>query len=115
MPGGPPITSSGYAGWVRIVTNQVQYVNGSAFAYSGLAVADSLQVGSGHDLGSETSTGQATTTGDGSFPDTYSVCSTACPGSGETDAVQSWTLSGIGFPHTDAVVYKCGSITIDGH
>jgi hypothetical protein len=112
---GPADCPSGYAGWVRNVTNQVQRFDGSAFAFSGLTVADTLQVGSKHDLGSGTSTGQETTTGDGSFPDLYSVCSTACPGTGETDALQSWTVNGLGLSHVNAVTYKCSSITIDGN
>jgi hypothetical protein len=112
---GPAVCPARYAGWARNVTNQVQYASGAAFAVSGLAVADTLQIGSKHDLGSGTSTGKSTTTGDGSFPDTYSVCSTACPGSGETDAVQSWTVNGLGLAHTNAVIYKCSSISIDGY
>jgi hypothetical protein len=78
-------------------------------------VADHITVGSRHDLGSGTSTGSATTTGDGSFSDNYSVCSTACPSAGETDALQNWTAGAYPLPHTDALVYKCSSITIDGH
>lgn len=107
---------SSWSGWIRNVTNQVQYANGSAFAFSSLLVADTITTGSRHDLGSGTSTGSATTTGDGSFPDTYSVCSSACPGStGETEALQSWTLNGAPLPHSNSVVYKCGSISIDGN
>lgn len=108
--------NSSYAGFVKYVTNQVQFVNGAAFAYAGLTVADHITIGSRHDLGSGTSTGSATTTGDGSFQDQYSVCSSACPGSsGETDATQSWTVSGVPLPHVNGVIYKCTSITIDGH
>jgi hypothetical protein len=56
------------------------------------------------------------TASDGSFYDSYSVCSTACPGStGETDALQYWTVNGYPLPHVDSVVYKCTSITIDGY
>jgi hypothetical protein len=108
--------NSTFPGFVRYVTNQVQYAGGAPDAQSGLAVADTITVGSTHALGSGTSTGSATTTGDGSFQDQYSVCSSACPGStGETDALQSWTVNGTGLPHSNAVVYKCSSITIDGN
>ena len=111
----PASCPSGQAGWNRNVTNQVQYIDGSAYAVSGVVVSDILTVGSRHDLGSGTSTGTATTTGDGSFSDNYSVCSTACPtSSGETDALQTWTANGVPLPHSNAVVYKCSSITIDG-
>lgn len=100
---------------VAELANQVQYSNGSAYAFGGLPVADTITIGSRHDLGSGTSTGTATTTGDGSFPDTYSVCSTACPSTGETDAVQSWTVRGIPLAHSNSLVYKCSSISIDGY
>jgi hypothetical protein len=50
---GPADCSSGYAGWVRNVTNQVQYQTGAAFAVSGLTVADTLKVGSPSQLGME--------------------------------------------------------------
>jgi len=105
-----------YAGYVKYVTNQVQNRDGSAFAVAGLAMTDTIYIGSRHDLGSGTATKSATTTGDGSFQDQYSVCSSACPGSsGETDATQSWTLNGLGLYHVNGIVYKCSSISIDGH
>lgn len=105
-----------YPGYVKYVTNQVQYASGASFAFSGLTVADTITIGSRHDLGSGTSTGSATTTGDGSFQDQYSVCSPACPGSsGETDATQNWTVNGVPLFHINGVVYKCSSISIDGH
>jgi hypothetical protein len=46
------------------------------------------------------------TTGNGSFPDTYSVCSSACPENGETDALQNWTVAGIPLLHVDGNVYS---------
>jgi hypothetical protein len=107
-------TKSGQSGWVRNVTNQVQYVTGAAYAVSGLPVADSISVGNPNALGiSGKQEGQAPTTGHGSFPDTYYVCSTACPGSGESDAAQSWVVAGIPLLHVDYLVYKCASITIE--
>ncbi|MGH9499075.1 MAG: hypothetical protein ACRD3L_08010 [Terriglobales bacterium] len=112
---GPAQCTPGLAGWVRNVTNQLQYQNGAAYAVDNVSVSDTLRVGSKHDLGSGTSTGTTTTTGDGSFPDTYSVCSTACPGSGETDALQSWTANGLGLSHVNLIVYKCSSISVDAH
>jgi len=48
-----------YPGYVRYVTNQVQYQTGAAYALSGLSVADTLTTGSRHDLGSGASTGTA--------------------------------------------------------
>ena len=51
----------------------------------------------------------------GAWPDTYFVCSTGCPGSGETDALQYWTYNGVPLPSPNGVVYKCGSITVNGN
>jgi hypothetical protein len=102
-------------GYLRAVNNQVQYFGGAGYPYS-VTAADSIVVGSRHDLGSGSSTGSAQTASDGSFYDGYSICSTACPGStGETDALQYWTVNGYPLPHVDSVAYKCTSITIDGH
>ena len=106
----------GQAGWVRNVTNQVQYVSGAAYAVSGLSVSDNIAVGTPNTLGvSNKQEGQTPTTGDGSFPDTYYVCSTACPGSGKTGATQNWIVAGIPLLHVDGLVYECGSISIDGN
>ena len=110
--GGP----AGSRGWVKNVTNQVQYSNGAPVAVSGITVADTLTVATPNGLGmSGTQTGSFPTTGDGSFPDTYYGCSTACFGSSATaSASQVWRWNGIGLPHTNGIVYSCSSITIDG-
>jgi hypothetical protein len=56
----------GQSGWVRNVTNQVQYVTGTAYAVSGLSVSDVISVGTPNTLGaSNKQEGQAPTTGDG--------------------------------------------------
>jgi len=113
---GPASCPTGSGGYRRNVTNQLQYVNGAPYAVTGLTVADTITVGSQNALGiSGTLTGSATTTGDGSFPDSYGVCTPACPASaGETDAIQSWTVNWVGLPHSNLVVYKCTSIKVDG-
>ena len=109
-------TIKGQAGWVRNVTNQVQFADGSAYAVSGLTAADQISVTTPNQLGiSGTQVGNYLTTGDGSFPDTYYVCSSACPGSGVSDAQQNWTVAASRLPHANALVYKCSSITIDGY
>jgi hypothetical protein len=52
----------------------------------------------------------------GTFVDEFFGCSNSCPGNpSETDAVQAITYNGSGLPHTNAMIYKCSSITIDGH
>jgi len=108
-------TGGSYPGYVKQVTNQVQDIAGASYPHS-VTVADNITVGSRHDLGGGTSTGSATTGSDGSFEDTYSVCSSACPGStGETDAVQNWTVNGVPLFHVNSIIYKCSSISVDGH
>lgn len=107
---------SGQAGWSRTVYLQLQEQNGSAIAVAGITMADSIDIGTPNDLGARnTTTGSASTDNNGAWPDTYFVCSSACPGSGETDAVQYWTYNGIPLPSPNAVVYKCGSITVNGN
>src|ERR1700683_4844365 len=74
--------------------------NGAPYAVSGLSVADDINVGRTNALGvSSLQDGQTATTGDGSFPDTYYVCSSDCPGSGQSDATQNWIVVGIPLPH----------------
>ena len=106
----------GLAGWSRTVTMQLQAQNGSPVAISGINMADQITVGTPNDLGiGNTNTGNHNTDSSGEWPDTYFVCSSACPGStGQTDAIQSWTWSGAPLAHSNAVVYECGSITSDG-
>lgn len=115
FPPGECPTGGPSPGYLRAVNNQVQYYSGGGYEYS-VTAADLIIVGSRHDLGSGTSTASTQTASDGSFYDSYSICSNACPGSsGETDAQQSWTVNGIPLPHVNGVVYKCTSITIDGY
>jgi len=77
-------------------------------------VSDVLTVGTSNALGvSGTQTGSYPT--DETWPDEYFVCSPACPGStGQADAGQTWTWNALPLLHVNYVVYKCGSITIDG-
>jgi hypothetical protein len=113
---GAAVCPTGMNGWSRTVTNQLQTSTGTAIAQSGITMADSIHIGTPNDLGaSDTNTGSHPTDASGNFPDTYFVCSTACPGSGTTNATQSWTYSGNALSHSNAVVYKCSSITVDGH
>jgi hypothetical protein len=113
----PSICSQGQTGWQRNVTNQLQYANGSPYAHAGITTADNLSIGSRNDLRvTSFQSGSAVTTGDGSWSDYYYVCSAACPAStGETDALQNWTANGVPLGHVNLVIYKCSSISIDGH
>jgi len=103
-------------GWARNVTMQLQTQNGTPVAVAGITMADQISVGTPNALGvTSAAVYQHNTDVSGDWPDTYVVCSTACPGStGEADAIQSWTWSGRPLPHSNYVVYKCKSITVDG-
>jgi hypothetical protein len=107
---------SGSAGWSRKVRLQLQDQSGNAIPVSGIAMADQISVATPNPLGvSIAKGGRYATDSSGTWPDTYFVCSSACPGStGEADAIQSWTWSGAPLPHSNYVVYKCNSITSDG-
>ncbi|HKU17829.1 MAG TPA: hypothetical protein VJP80_01000, partial [Candidatus Saccharimonadales bacterium] len=105
-------------GWIRDVTNQLQYQSGAPVRSAGITVGDTIQVDSQNNglgiVGAQVDS--YTTDSNGSWPDRYYVCSTACPGSlSQSLASQSWTWDGLGVPHVNSITYKCGSITIDGH
>jgi hypothetical protein len=108
-------TCSSGAGWFREVTNQIEDQSGAPFSIQG-TVSDSLTVGSPNDLGiSGNQTGTGSTNAQGQWLDMYFDCSSVCPSStGESDAIQQWSLNGVGLPKTNLVVYKCNSITING-
>jgi Bacterial Ig-like domain (group 2) len=111
---GPLLCSNGY-GWNRIVTNQLQYQNGSGVLQSGITMADALTFTSTNQLNLTPDTGSAPTDAKGSWSDLYADCGPKCPSSGVSDALQSWTWNGVGLPHVNLVVYKCTSVTIDGN
>src|SRR5437667_8628081 len=105
------------AGWSRSVTAQLRDQYGSNYSVAGLSMADPLSPGTPNDLGvSSASYGPFPTNASGQWPDTYFVCSTACPASpGSSSVLQYWTHNSIAMQHVNAVVYKCTSITIDGY
>jgi hypothetical protein len=104
------------------VIAQVFKFSGSAYTTDGVAVGETVQIGSnGLNLPSTVETGSSTTAYDpadnihGTYIDEFYSCSNVCPGStSETGALQTITYNGIGLPHSNALVYKCGSITVDG-
>jgi hypothetical protein len=113
---GNAVCPAGYSGWSRTTQNQLQYQNGSGVLVAGITMSDILQITSTNQLGiTGTQTGSYPTDGNGSWPDTYFVCSTACPTAGESDGIQTWTYNSTPLPHSNLVVYKCSSITIDGY
>lgn len=104
------------AGWSRTVYLQLYNQVGQPLRIPLIDMADSIQVGTRNDLGVvNTAPSHHNTDNWGQWPDTYLVCSTACPGSGETDALQTWTANSIPLGHANVVIYKCGSITVDGN
>lgn len=113
---GAAVCASGQAGWSRKVTLGLFGQSGNPVQVSGITMADQISMGTPNDLHvGNPSTGSYTTDASGTWPDTYFVCSPYCPGStGESDAIQSWTWDGIPLLHSNAVVYKCSSITVDG-
>jgi hypothetical protein len=110
-------TCSSGAGWFRYVTNQLEDQWGAPYKVSGLTLSDNITVQTPNALGiSGTQTGSFPTNAQGQWADSYFDCSGACPAStGSADAIQQWSVNGVGLPHTNLVVYKCSSITIDGH
>ncbi|MGA7625038.1 MAG: Ig-like domain-containing protein, partial [Candidatus Acidiferrales bacterium] len=113
--GAAACTNKNQQGWVRYVTNQLQYQNGTGVLQAGISMTDTISISSPNGLGiSGAITGTASTNGNGSWPDTYFVCTLTCPSSGSASALQSWTWNGVGLPHVNLVVYKCTSITVDG-
>ena len=114
---GRAVCGAGMAGWTRNVTLQLQSQASQPITIAGLTMADTINIVQPNPLGvTKAQTGSYPTNSSGEWPDTYYVCSTACPGStGEADEAQFWTYDGIALPEYNSIVLKCGSITIDGH
>ncbi len=108
------------AGWQREITWQVLDQNGNPILQSGLQPSDSLANAGGTNTCAFPATGGKTGTGvtdsSGEFPDTYSICSTACVNGGNCQSTedQSWKVSGIPLSGSETVVYECTKITING-
>ena len=112
---GNAVCPAGYSGWSRTTQNQLQYPSGSGVLSAGITMADILQITGTNQLGlTGTQTGSYQTDANGSWPDTYFVCSTACPTNGQSDGIQTWTHNSTPLPHSNLIVYQCSSITIDG-
>ncbi len=116
--------AQGSAGWDREVVAQVFDVSGTPYTSDGIPFSETIQVSSSNNgLGlSNPAQGSGTTAYDpadnldGAFVDEYFFCSNVCPGNAsETDALQTITYNGIGLPYVNPMVYKCSSITLDGH
>ena len=104
------------AGWERWVTLELRDQFGAAYQKSGLNMEDSIAIGSPNDLNiGSAETGNEDTDANGTWPDQYYVCSSECPGTGQTNASQSWSWDTVELQNENTIVYKCSSITVDGN
>lgn len=113
------------AGCQRNVTWQIMDQRSptpSPIQASGLAPSDSpANAGGTNTCGFPASggkTGTGSTNNDGQFPDTYSICSTAClnGGSCQSTELQTWTVNGFVLSSdVKTVVFTCRTITVNGN
>jgi hypothetical protein len=109
------------AGYYRRVTWQVLDQNGQPILISSMRVQDSLANAGGTNTCGFPANGGRTGTGytdsNGEFPDTYSICSSACLNGGNCQSTenQTWTVAGyVLSSDVKKVVYTCTGITING-
>jgi len=108
------------SGWVMDVNKHIADQNGEYILTPGQTLTETYTIGTPNQLGlTSIQTGTTATNSAGIVADEYSVCSTACPSGGETDATQhpSDQLPGSStiYPLTpNNVVYKCSSISVNG-
>jgi peptidoglycan hydrolase-like protein with peptidoglycan-binding domain len=119
--GTSPACSAGQAGWYRKVSKIVTDQRGANIVQGGQQLTETVTIGTPNNLGiTGVQTGTATTNASGLFDDEFFVCTPACPAStGQTNASQTIkdTLSSGKGPYTlspNTLVYKCGSITVNG-
>jgi len=116
----PLLCTGTQQGWYREVQKIVTDQWGDGIILEGQSLYENVTVGKPNQLGIGTvNQGEAVTNANGNFTDTFYVCSSACPGSGQTDASQAieddlpdgwgdYNLS------PNALVYECSSITVNG-
>lgn len=112
--------SSGQAGWYSEVQKIVTDQNGADIVLYLQDLVEKITIGTPNQLNiTGVQTGTAVTDSNGEFDDTFFVCSSRCPGSGQTDASQtiSDTLPDGSGPYNlspNSLVYKCSGITVNG-
>jgi len=107
----------GQAGWTRNVVKQVVDINGSGIQVAGQQMTESYTIQNNGLTITQTNTGQGSTNNVGMIADSYSVCSTQCPGTATTSATQHVTDTWNGTQYTlktDAIVYACSYISVNG-
>lgn len=113
---GGAICPPGMAGWSRLTTLGLYDQYGQAYQRAGINVADAILIQNPNQLGiNNTNTANTNTNASGRWPDQYFVCSTGCPGAGQTVALQRWTWNGNTMSPMNLIDYRCNSITIDGN
>jgi hypothetical protein len=110
---------SGQAGWNRVVGKMVTDQSGTNIVVQNQYITETYTIGTPNNFGiTSVGTGQGYTYADGSFGDRFRLCSKLCPGSsGQTDGTQHISDLWNGHTYTltsNAIVWKCSSITING-
>jgi len=111
---------SGSNGWDRYVNKLVTDQRGGDITVAGMYMSETISINPGQDgLQLHSITAQNVyTVGGGDFGDVLWMCTTLCPGSGETDATQFPDDLVNGFQYTlaaNAFRYTCSGNYINGH
>ncbi|MGH9500083.1 MAG: hypothetical protein ACRD3L_13160 [Terriglobales bacterium] len=115
-----PTCTGNQAGWYRQVQKIVTDQSGTDIVLYLQNLDETINIGTPNQLNiTGVQQGTALTDGSGHFNDTFFVCSSQCPGSGQTNASQ--TISDI-LPNgagpydlsPNSLVYKCTGITVNG-
>jgi hypothetical protein len=111
---------AGQQGWIRVVERGVLDQNSVAIVLANQTIGETVTVNAGQNglFISSVATHPGITDVDGQYPDTFSFCSTACPGSATTTLTQTNndTLpSGGNYPLTNSSIqWACSNIKING-
>lgn len=108
------------SGWRKDVKMQLKDQGGYPIKSSGILMSDTLTVNpppapNALNMGNGSLTGEGYTDSNGQWTDTYLVCSTACPVSGQSNVTQLWKANSTWVTYTNNIVYQCTGITIDGN
>jgi hypothetical protein len=111
---------AGQNGWIRVVERGVIDQNGAAIVLANQTIGETVTVNPAQNglFITSVATHPGITDVDGEYPDTFSFCSTACPGSATTSLTQTNddTLpSGGKYPLTNSnIQWACSNIKING-
>lgn len=115
-----PTCTGNQAGWYRQVQKIVTDQNGADIVLNLQNLDETVTIGTPNQLNvGGVQQGTALTDSNGDFDDTFFVCSSQCPGSGQTDASQAISdiLPNGSGPYNlspNSLVYKCTGITVNG-